>query len=762
MTEGTTQFITGNVDAKINLPLSLPSIYSGSYFPNDVTSVIAYFAKPVPIASGAWDIANPNTTYLFDQRTWTGIFNNTMWMDKLRGFYGLRATLRVDLVLNATPFHQGRLRLCYYPCAELNVVKSSMHKGHRTPISQLPGVDMGCGDTSVSLSIPYVAPGRFIELTSPGNVISWGDLYLVVMSPLLVGPGADSTVDYTIWYSMVDVQLFGQTYKAVQQSGVGKGRATRIMPTEAEQRPISHVLGAAANFSSAVAKIPLLSPWAGPVSWFLNAAKGAAYSFGFAKPVNSEKPCQMSNNYNWYTTTSDGLDNSMPLAVLFDAKLKLLSDISDGGEDQMSIDFIKKQWAYYTTMFVNESQTPGDQLLRIPLQPDVFHNQISTNEDYHTPVSYLSNLFGAYRGDIEIMFKFVKTGFHAGAFAFTYVPGPDDLTITLTDTSYCYRTVVDIQEGDHACFTCPYLLPLDFINIDIKYGSLFVHVVNPLRSPETCSDTIEVLVYVRGGDSLQFQKPRAWLDYPVTAQGGEVENISEDIVCSAPGQAPVGPLDYTINQDSMSECATSLLQLIKRFNVIAFEYADAALNDVVALVPWAVGCGRWNLSILTPPRQCYDPLLAQVLAPFAFYRGGMRFRTTPISTGVDSNLSYIYRSDNIDNNTVAFVETGTLTSDGYLPFRSNYTVASLQLQPQPPATNIYNAGGLSVQVPYQNVYRMVPVQYCNTSSTTCDFLTPRARLRIWTGTSKNRMITRAVADDFQALFWVGIPRFSHA
>jgi hypothetical protein len=754
--EGTTDFIAANESAAVVAQPYLVGAIASSYFPNDVQSVVQYLNKPVPITSGSWNVSATAATLLFNQDAWTGVFNNLMWRNKLLGFLGLRASLRVDVVLNATPFHQGRLRLCYYPCASQAGTKPSMHTSHRVPLSQLPGLDIGCGDTSISLMIPYVAPGRFIEITSAGNIISWGNIYLAVMAPLEIGAAGDSDVDYTVWYSMHDIQLIGQTHKAVAQSTVGKGKARRIAPSESEFKPLSHVLGAAADFSSSVAKIPLLSPWAGPVSWFLNAAKGAAISFGFSKPHNTEVPCLMSSNYNWYTTTSDGIDNSMPLALISDAKVRILDDVSDQGQDQMSIEFVKSQWSFLTTFTVAESNTLGQQLFELLLRPTDFFNIAATNEIYHTPVSYLSNLFSLYRGGLEIMLKFVKTGFHAGTLAVTYVPGPSDATITLTDTSYCYRTIVDLQEGDQACFRVPYLLPHDFIDTSIAFGRIYVHAVNPLRSPETCSNDFQVLVYVRGADSFQVQKPRLWAAMPITLQGGEVSNISEETVCEAPGGGPVAELAHEFCQESMSETARSLLQLIKRFSMISFEFSNSTTDNNIDFNPWTFSIGRFNTGTFVPFRQLYDPIFSHVCAPFAFYRGGVRIRTTPSESGADINASYIYRTDGHFSNNL-WVVTSTAATP---PVSEISTITATTRQQLPIATNTNNFGGLSVQVPYQNAYRMSPIIPCYLPASQTHFSSPRARVSMYTGTAKNRMVSRAVADDFQCLFWVGIPRYS--
>lgn len=755
--DGTTDFIAPNVVTNQTLPLSIPGSIARSYFPNDVTSIIQYLNKPIPVTSGSWNTGHTAGTLLYNQDTWTGVFANTMWKNKLFGIFGLRATLRVDLVLNATPFHQGRLRLCYYPAASTNRSKALMHISNRIPLSQLPGIDMGTADSTVSLMIPYVNVGRFIELPATGFVWSWGDLYLTVMSPLQIGASGDSDVDYTIWYSMHDVELIGQTNKAVSQSGSGKIKAKRVAPSDSEMRPLSHLLGAAADFSSAVGKIPLLTPWAGPVSWFLNAAKGAAVSFGFSKPLITEVPCAMSSNYNWYTTTSDGFDNSMQLSVLGDAKLRLLDDVNESHEDQMSLSFIKTRWSFYQQFTLAESNTLGQQVYSLSLIPNNFFEFPAADEGYYTPISYLCSLYSMYRGGIEVMFKFVKTGFHAGSIAITFVPGPTDTTISLTDSSYAYRTVIDLQEGDEACFTCPYLLPLDYIDVTIGLGKIYVHVVNPLRSPETCSNDFDVLVYVRGASSFDVQKPQAWHALPVTLQGGEVENNSKDITCEAPGDGPTGSYNEEFCQEAMSECSTSTLQLIKMFHPISFEFADAVNDDVVIASPWALSSTRLNVAKIVF-RGIFDPIMSQVLAPFAFYRGGMRWRTYASTSGSDLTTTYFYRADNTSNVTSPWIDTDTAT----LPIATNSSIPGgiTFTQRQPFAANNYSHGGLSVNVPYQCPYRMAPVQFCNVNTPNTNFFTPRPSIVFYPGANKNRLVSRAVSDDFQALFWVGIPRMS--
>jgi hypothetical protein len=757
--ESTTIFVApGQVAERVVVNPDLP-IVNRAYQVNTVKEISDYLAKPIPVSLGAWSTASTDGTLLFNQAIWVGCYGNAMWMNKLYGFYGLKCTIKVEVVLNATPFQQGRLRLCYYPAASTVRSKSNQHTTNRIPLSQLPGIEMSTADASMSLNIPYVHSLRFMELTGP--LWDHGDVYLAVMASLQTGAAGPTTADYTIWYSMHDVELFGQSTQPISapQSGTGTVRSKKsVPPSEKEMKPISHLLGAGANFAAEVAKVPLLSLYAGPVSWFLNAAKGAAMSFGFSKPLNSDRPCLMSMNYHYQCTTSDGFDNSIPLAVLYDNKLRILDSESNQGRDEMSIPFIVRQWSYLNSFFLNTSNTQGQELYDYVAAPS---NQVvtaGTYEVYRTPVGLLSRMFKMYRGGLEIAFKLVKTGFHAGSLAVTFVSGPYPGSVDLTTSAYAYRTIVDIQEGDYMCFRLPYLLPLDYADTNIAFGRLFVNVVNPLRAPETCAQSFEVLVYIRGDESLQFQLPDRWMGMPIVPQGGDVENTSTDIVCAPIGDAPVSTLQFEFAQESMSEYTGSLLQLLKRYNPITLWVGATLGTTWYSLWPWGISSTRYVTTTYTTAPGISDYVSSQIHSCYAFMRGGVRIR---VGGGVgfgDTNSLMITRVDAPDTFTgPIFLASNTSSANIY---KSQNSVAGAQPAVYSPiAENLVSNGGLSAQVPYQGPYRMTPIYYHYFSGQSNTFFDPRPLLQMYVGTDTSRIISRSYADDYQAIFWVGVPRF---
>lgn len=736
------------------VPLTTVGDVARAYSPNEIKSVADYLAKPVPIVQATWNTSQTAGTALFGADTWAGVHATTMWVNKLTGFYGLRATLKVTLVLNATPFHQGRLCLSYYPAAKLAPEKVLGHISHRTAITQLPGIEISAADESATLSIPLVTPQRFIELTN--NPISWGNVYLHVLSPLKTGLSGSTDVSYTVWYSLHDVELFGQTSNPVVAQSTtlrsSKVRRRRAPPSEEEEKPLSKVLGAGAMFAGSLTTIPSLAPYAGPTSWALNALKGAATAFGWSKPLGAQKPNFVSSNYHWYTTTADGLDNSIPLSLSHDAKLAVLDDVSSGSSDEMSINFIKQQWAYLDEFTIATSDLTNKQLYSLALAPKNLVNTVTAPaETYMTPVAYLSTLYQLYRGGLEICFKMVKTAFHAGSIAVTYVPGTAPTTLTVANTNYCFRTIIDIQEGEQVCLRVPYMLPLDYFETGNSYGRIYVHLINSLRAPETVRSDINVLVYVRGAPDLEFQSPDSpYAVHPIVAQGGDVEATGE-IVCDTVGGENAPTQGVSFAEHSASESPQSILQLVKRYMPMALDVSETTQS--VNFRPWVLSASRLAAGTYTPPPFVYEPILSLVAAPYAFYRGSVRIRATGPRSNVTTNLAVMRRR--ISGSGAQWVQ---MSSD---------TVVNMDLNVRLPlshplAVNGFCNGGVSVQMPYQGPYRMAPVTWLHKSGQTTPYEVPRNNVEVVFGTARDFLLSRAVGDDFQCLFWVGIPRLTTA
>ena len=63
------------------------------------------------------------------------------------------------------------------------------------------------------------------------------------------------------------------------------------------------------------------------------------------------------------------------------------------------------------------------------------------------------------------------------------------------------------------------MIPQQFLNCGTDIlGTIYIYVVNPLRAPETCASTIDVMVEVRGGPDLTYAVPKGFGAVPFVPQ----------------------------------------------------------------------------------------------------------------------------------------------------------------------------------------------------------------------------------------------------
>lgn len=590
---------------------------------------------------------------------------------------------------------------------------------------------------------------------------------LRVFSPLLVGANATSLVaDYSIWIWYTDVELFGASTVQPQSARVRKKGA----PANQEERPLSTWLSASSKLANSLSGIPFIGSVTGPSAVWLKYASGLAHSFGFSRPVESEPIRSMAPHYMSSLPNSDGLANASVLAANKDARARLIDDYSPSGMDEMSLAFIKKQWSFFGEFPFRTSDAQGVELLNLSLAPGLGTAVVAGFGTAFTSLGYLSFLSRFYRGGMEICFKFIKTGFHAGSLQFSYEIGRNGsaTSVTVDQTSVLHRTIVDIQQGDSVCLAFPFVCSADFLETYESFGRVRAHVINALVAPETVAPSVMVQMYIRGMDDLEFSGisnqngvTPVVREPIVVPQGGDVEK-REEIVCEPIGNALMMQDQSGIQMmDSMSESWTSLLQMAKISNQIQFrmvpnDEASIAFNpaawvvttqdasDVVQRLPFAY------CNLLNSLRSCY-----------AYQRGGYEFNIVPPYRDAESNRNYIAWVDYNFGSPPTFEVT---TSSSIKSTETTLPTAGIAARDFHFRTfKAANSGqyGLSVYIPYKNRFR-VSLIYPYTQDAgigtlgggSLDF-TDRTRLNFIANTGATAFLR--AGEDFQLLYWVGVP-----
>lgn len=750
---------------------------------DDIKSISDFLAKPVAVATGTWSAQTWGAS-LFSSDIYPMILSQPMWLNKIQGFLNIRGVVKFRLMINATPFQQGLLRLSYFPCANQMMSSYNSHMFNRMTISQLPGTYLNANDNFVEVSVPYLSPTTFLErdLYSIGKYVDWGRVDITVMEILRTGTGP-SGVNWTLWMSIEDLELSAMVEPQMafepQMAGVRKRPKRQLASIDEEvnsgKGPIAKIMSSGVKLANNLASIPVLSPVAKPASWVLAALGAAAEALGWSKPTLSEGPCPMARNLHWYMNNSDGNDSCQPLSIRTDNRVSAITDASPGDLDEMSLNFLKSRWSYLYDFIWGPGAVSGDLLTSLEVRPGNFkQTQTFNGKRVSTvpPSAVFQEFYSNWRGSYQVRLRLIKTGFHTGTVAVTWTPGKYPGTPTYAQTSYMYRQVIDLQTGSDFVFDLPYLIPQDFLHNYENSGILTVHCVNPLLAPATCSSSIDVFLEVRGGDDLIFVNPRNTYDpIPFVPQMNDFEAQGVDTDVS--GEATAVSLSsraHTFNSVhhamiANGEIQLSVLDILKTQSIVRYApgFSPSANSGApVAFAPGQIYGQRWNGSNVLNA-QIGGDLVSFIGSWFAFHRGAERFRVCNLDTAA-SNVNYraMYLSDvdvainNVDvvtqavGNVTNWSALLSATNGGSAPQCGRYVVV--------PRDN----GGIAVQAPFYSRFRYLLNTWTTSLSAKTNYFSNQNMVAFSMPQATGVTLSRSVGDDFQFSYFVGVPLYASA
>lgn len=725
---------------------------------NTIKEIADFLAKPIVVGSGSF-----TTTNIWGDNLFTGdikaLFNaQSLWVNKIQGYLSFRGDVKLRIVVNATPFQAGLLRLGYFPCGDFMTSESSMHRYNRMTVSQLPGTYLDLHDSSVEVTIPYLAPATFFERDVP-TAPTWGRFYLDVFEVLRTGTGP-TTVNFTIWMSIENVELSGQTVP--QMASMPRRRTRKVNITDAESNdgkgPITRILSSGANLASDIMNIPVLTGIATPAFWALRAASAAAETLGWSKPTITSSASRFIRTSGSNQQNSDGGDDAIPLALSADNKVAIILDAAPADQDEMSFRYIQSVWSYWFDFQWATALAAGTVLASASLSPLQMRSGgvVGTRPvTTVTPCAAAGLFMKYYRGGFDVKVKVVKTGFHSGTLAISYLPGKTVVTLpAYADTSYLFRSIIDIQDANEFTFRFPYILPQDYLDISEQIGQIVIHVVNPLLAPATVSSTVDVMILVKGAPDLQYQAITDFSWSPAVAQ------MADDIEVQGVDVEPEGSIDREFGvksqdvepihhaQQSIGEYTASVLSIAKTYHrLLSSDNTGFPLDTRnLSVFSHRYTGTAWNGTIWTQAEMGGD-FINLIASWYAFSRGSMRFRynyVRPTNSGTVAKATYIPILTSYSNSSISKA-AALVNFNGTL---SNYSARVTSA----PIDN----GAFAVQAPFYSKYRYMLNQFDYTTGTGTKEYMPNYGVTFDLDGS-NRFLTRSAGDDFQFSFFVGIP-----
>lgn len=199
----------------------------------------------------------------------------------------------------------------------------------------------------------------------------------------------------------------------------------------------------------------------------------------------------------------------------------------DADIDEMKIDTLKRKYMLCDVFQWSQQNINGAQLWsysvnpippkdRLPIVSSANTNILASYQ--LTPIGFLSSLFQYWRGSIEYRFDIVASQFHSGKLLMAYIPGVEEgANVTIEQARASPHIVISLDNAMSYTWRVPYVAdrpwwPRRYAGESVSNNvtspsKIFVFVLNELVMADTVPDSVEILVYMRGGEDMEFAIP---------------------------------------------------------------------------------------------------------------------------------------------------------------------------------------------------------------------------------------------------------------
>lgn len=528
-------------EEKVYNQISDSSFYSNY---NADTELGAFLKRPVLIHTTTWD---ENTDLLNTISPWTLYFNDVRIKKKLDNYAFISATLKVKLMINASPFYYGIGIMSYLPLPAFN--GNEQPPGSTSQLfaiaSQRPHVYFyPQSNQGGELTLPYINYKDWLDLTNIQDMNDFGTLQLATIGNLRNANSVNGTgVSIQVYAWAEDVRLAGNTVELALQS------------EDAEDEYEDHN-GIVSKPASAIAKalgmldeVPVIGPYATTASWVVGAIGTVASWFGFTNTPNIEsvQPFFGKPFHGYCSPEISRPSNKLTL----DPKNELTVDPRvcgmDGKDDMLISNIIEREAFLFQSAW--DSTTPVEtRICTLRVNPNYFDRVVRANDSQiqYTPLGIVNGLFGHWHGSIIYRFQFLVSKYHRGRVRLTWDPLAVD-NQDATSSTVAYNKIIDISETPNFEVCIPYQQTTSYraTNLDttatyyatndailtqatsFDNGLLTMRVFTALTSPVANAPGL-VNVSVRAGPDFEFANPQSppqdIFVYPVQSQDEEIQN----------------------------------------------------------------------------------------------------------------------------------------------------------------------------------------------------------------------------------------------
>lgn len=557
-----------------------------------------FFSRPVRIANFTWLESDPiGTTRVF--QPWSLFFTDPRVQYKLNNFAFLQCTLKVKIMINASPFYYGSMLCAYRPLTNFNNDTISVDTGTRyfIPYSQRPCCWLAPQrNEGAEMKLPFLYGANWLPAGTKSEFDNFGSLTFINYTLLQSANGVSgSGVTVSVYAWAEDVRLSGPTLGlATQCDEIVQGDEYGI-------GPVSRPASAIASFAGSLSRVPVIGKFATATQIGASAVSRVASMFGYTNvPVIANTAPLRPEPFPKFASSEIGF----PVEKLtLDPKNELTLDntvAGAAGHDELAIAKIVQRESYLCSTQWSTSNVADDILFSTPVSPSNFWD-ITTEtypRVYLTPQAWASSLFQNWRGDVIVRFRIVASKYHKGRLRVSFDPSGQTATNiinTAASNNVIFTEIIDLDGEAEVEFRVPYQQAYNFLankslltpptwsvsgtpsfvyDPYLYNGTLTLRVLTALTSP-VASSYVNVLVFVRGADNLEFANPtgppNGFSQFAVQS-----DVITTPAVSSTLGSNSVG--DDNLYLVNFGEKIHSLRQVLRRMSLVSVDTPDSVVG----------------------------------------------------------------------------------------------------------------------------------------------------------------------------------------
>lgn len=656
---------------------------------------------------------------------------------KLQGSLGIGGTFHCKIVWNSDPMLRGLGLLAYLPPGVDDYVQSNSVTGvdaNGIYLSGCPKVFVNLAlDSSVELSVPYVGETVFAPARVDTGVRQLGTFkYYPLVAP--TGPAGIVDVTCHVYMKMSDVVTFGNfaSVPFYQMETVANYQMEAALEAIKKSKIVSKGTGSIASWLNGNTDDTTFGDISRAGGWIVGGVSKIADLLGWSKPLNIVNPQPVVHMNNIDMITSDSTFTGMKYAQNIDAGVSRIS-LSDNGKDQLEIcNFMRENEIIPYQFTFSKDNTIGTILRKIDMNPRswiaTYSDKISMNH-----MTFLSHLFGYWRGAIDVTIHPVMTKFHSGRIRVIFSPANPVADADILDNmSYTYTWIIDLSDPSTWTIRVPYVAITPWRETGSPDGQLYFVAETELHASAGVSTGIDVFLSVSPTSELEFAGPRS-----INSTG---KILYPDVLYTPPKSATfqmeaIKFVDSTspstgAHQLAIGDPVRSLRTVMKRF----WPAVNVPANNTKAL-KLTVESVRANKG---PNPTALDrdlDMISLIGLCFVFHRGGMRYGSN--GRGI--------KSAHFRLGTTSFSRNGS------------------ELDPSEPLNRCeqtFQFGleeAVKFELPYYSTYLATNVWNYRTNETSRGTDLPACYLTF--ANNVPTVVSRALADDYDMGFLIGVPPF---